>query len=222
MVVDTFAEKLFHRYYLCTIPACDYYDPRFIEKFGMHTHPDARIAEAMVRDRIHEQMSPAMMASWVADGIDVRLVDPEDSVVVFKNIMGHLADWRDHLECMPLFVEIPIQGLFEFHRLAKHVYLIARDNGLGTANKARIKNRGQRMMLRKVAVNKNDNPFNFKFNISIWNDLLYYAAESGCKVKKYQMMDDIEIDRPREVSGQTQLGSTNVNIANRYRNPRKR
>lgn len=221
MVVNTFAEMLFHRYYLCTIPACDYYDPRFIDKFGMHTHPDKNIAAAMLTDRIHEQMCPAMMASWVADGIDVRLEDAKDSVKVFKDIMGHLADWRDHLECMPLFVDVPMQGLFEFHTLAKHVYRVARDNGLGTANKTRLRNRNQRMMLRNVAVNKNDNPFNFRFNGRIWEELLYYAEQSGVKVKKYRTMDDIVVDKRREVSGQDKLGSTNVTVANRYRNPRK-
>lgn len=220
MAVDTYAERLFHRYYLCTVPAYDYYDPRFIAKFGMHQHPNADVARAMLKDEIHEQMCPAMMASWVADGVKVSLVDPSDSVKVFKDLMGHIADWRDYIESRPLFLDLPLEGLFEFHMLAKHIYQLAREHGLGGQNRRRIKQQNRMLLMRNVTMNRNENPFNFKFNGAIWDDLLFYAEAAGYRIKKFREADDVVLDRIGD-SGQSTLGSSNVNFANRYHNSRK-
>lgn len=214
MAVDTFAERLFHRYYLVTIPAHDYYHPEFIAKFGMHTHPDPIVAKAMLKDRIQDHLSPAVIASWASEEIDIRFHDPKDAVIVFKNIMGHLADWRDHLEGMPLFVDVPMEGLYQFHMLARQLYQDARDNGLADERKRRLPQFRRSMAFRNVEYNKNDNPFNFKFNGKIWQELLMYAEMAGINTKRYKDHGLAALD-PGE-SGASTLGSSNVNIANRY------
>lgn len=214
MAVDTFAERLFHRYYLVSIPAHDYYHPEFIAKFGMHVHPDPLIAKAMLKDRIQDHLPVATIASWASEDIDIQFFDPRDTVKAFKDIMGHLADWRDHLETMPLFVDIPLEGLHQFHMLARRLYLDARDNGLADDRKRRLPQYRRAMLFRGQSYNKNDNPFNFKFNGVIWQELLHYAELSGANVKRYKDSGLADLD-PGE-SGNKQLGSSNVNIANRY------
>lgn len=218
MAVDTFAERLFHRYYLVNIPAHDYYHPEFIAKFGMHVHPDPDIAKAMLKDRIQDHMAPAMIASWASEDIDIKFFDPKDVVKVFKDIMGHLADWRDHLESMPLFVEVPLEGLHQFHMLARKLYQDAREYGLADDRKRRLPQYRRTMMFRNVSYNKNDNPFNFKFNGIIWQELLQYAEMAGCNTKRYR---DLGLE-PLDIgeSGAKTLGSSNVNIANRYNRTR--
>lgn len=218
MAVDTFADRLYHRYYLVNIPAHDYYHPEFIAKFGMHVHPDPLVAKAMLKDRIQDHMCPAMIASWASEDIDIQFSDPKDVVAVFKNIMGHLADWRDHLESMPLFVDVPLEGLHQFHTLARKLYQDAREYGLADDRKRRMPQYRRTMMFRNVTYNKNDSPFNFKFNGEIWQELIHYAELSGCNVKRYRDSGLLAIDRG--VSGASTLGSTNVNIADRYNRKR--
>ncbi|MGL5648913.1 MAG: hypothetical protein ACRDDY_13780 [Clostridium sp.] len=188
MVIDTYADRLFHRYYLVSIPACDYYEPEYIKKFGMHQHPDKDVANAMLRDRIQDHLSPAYLASWAADGIDIRFHDATDTVKVYDDIMGHLGDWRDFLADGPLIARVPIEGLHQFHVFAKLIYKIAREHGL--ADKYR---RGTHMWdimaLYRKGTNKHHNPFRFQFNGDIWLDILEHCAARGIDVRKYRDAD---------------------------------
>ena len=218
MAIDTYAHRVFHRTYLCMIPACDYYEPEFVAKFGMHTHPDPKIAKAMLYDRIHDHMSPAKAASWASDGIEIEFFHPKDSITVFRDVMGHLCDWRDHLESMPLFVNVPMQGLYEFHLFAKQMYRLAQSNGLS--------NRYKKTKLHKVAMSmrssafggESDNPFKVRFNTDVWQDIIDYAELVGVDVKPYR---DPDIEDINTISRQHELGSTNVNFANKYDRKRK-
>lgn len=218
-VVDTFAERLFHRYYLISIPAHDYYHPEFIAKFGMHVHPDPEIAKAMLKDRIQDHFAPAMIAAWASDDVAIRFSDPNDVVVVFKDIMGHLADWRDHLETMPLFVDIPLEGLHQFYQLARTLYRDAREYGLADDRKRRLPQYRRSMMFRSVSYDKSDNPFNFSFNGTIWQELLQSAEMAGYNIKRYKDASLAALEPG--TSGSGLLGSTNVNIADRYSSKRK-
>lgn len=218
MVVDTFADRLFHRHYLCTIPACDYYDPAFVAKFGMYHSADPATAKAMLHDEIHEYLSPAMAASWADDGIDITFFHPTDSVKVFKDVMGHLADWRDHLESMPLFTNVPMQGLYQFHRFAKLMYRLAKDNGLNSKYRRSSLQRAAMAMRSSVFGGLSDNPFRQNFNVAIWQDIIEYAEYAGVDVKPYR---DPELESINTVSRQHELGSTNVNYAVKYNRPRK-
>lgn len=197
MVIDTYADRLFHRYYLVTIPACDYYDPEFVKVFGMHQHPDKKIADAMVEDRIHTHLSPAYMASWASDGIDIRFCDAKDSVKVFEDIMGHLNDWRQFLAESPLVAKIPMEGLHQFHMFAKLVYKLARDNGLADQYKVE-KQLWNIMSLYRKGTNLNQNPYRFKFNGDIWLDILEYAKERRVDVRRFK---DADLTREADAAG---------------------
>lgn len=188
MAVDTYADRLFHRYYLVTIPACDYYDPQFIKLFGMHQHPDKDVANAMVEDRIQTNLSPAYLASWAADGIDIRFYDAKDAVKVFEDIMGHLNDWRQFLADGPLIAKIPMEGLHQFHLFAKMIYRLARDNGLADQYKIE-KHLWNIMSLYRKGGNLNHNPYRFKFNGDIWLDLIELAAARKVDVRRYRDND---------------------------------
>lgn len=207
MVVNTPAHRLFHHYYLFAIPACDYYDPKFIQKFGMHQHPDEEIAKAMLYDRIHAQFSPAYMAAWAAEGIDIRFYDAKDAVIVYNDIMAHLRTWVEYLEGRPLISKIPMQGLFEFHMFARLIYKIARENGL--ADQFRVDNNLREIgKLFRNGVNKNTSPFRFRFNANIWLRLTELASEMGYDVKRYRDKDLVRFNDDN--SEQSTLGSINA------------
>lgn len=126
------AYKLFHMHWLCRIPANEAMDECDFDIFGVALSNSSEWNERLATAMVDRQLSPAEMAQLNEDGVPLVLVDPKDSVTIYKLILEHLRDWRDATAGDAIIYDdlIPLQGLKEFNNLAALLVPIARCHGL--------------------------------------------------------------------------------------------
>lgn len=125
------AYLLFYDYYMCMIPTADHMDINDFEYYGIAMSGDPERDKAMATGFSTVTICPADMAQYVHDGVPLILIDPKDSVKIYKLIVQHLLNWRDFLD-NPIGAnrKPPLDGLMMFNQLAKLLTRKGRSYGL--------------------------------------------------------------------------------------------
>lgn len=120
------AYKLFHRYFKCYMPQFHLYSEEYIEKVGIPTSGDRVIDRELANAPVLCQLTAAEMATHLANGANLTLENPKDSVVLYQLVSEHLTNWQ-HIVNDPLdHTEPPLEDLKKFDELASELYKTAR------------------------------------------------------------------------------------------------
>ena len=131
MELDTSAAfKLFHYWFMVIVPQSTMYNENDTEYYGIPTSGNKQIDAEMAESDSYQSVTPAEMAHLVANGVRLTLSDPFDAARIYRIIGTHFENWRDALELRNNRVPPPIQGLYEFNKLAHLLIEIAKPHGL--------------------------------------------------------------------------------------------
>lgn len=140
----TAAYKLFHYRFLCEVAQMHLYEAKWLDQGGFITTGDPNLDRQMAVQPVVVQLTPAAMARFHDEGVEMRLVTPEDSVKIYQIIYDHLRDWETAVNFNVNLVNGPVDELKMFDRLAAEVYKLARFYWKGEAYHGRFQQFNQR------------------------------------------------------------------------------
>lgn len=123
---QTAAYKLFHYRFLCEVAQMHLYEANWLDISGFNTTGNPTLDRQMAIQPVVVQLTPAAMAKFHDEGVEMRLVNPEDSVKIYQLIFDHLNDWQNAVNLDINRMNGPLDDLKKFDRLASEVYKLAR------------------------------------------------------------------------------------------------
>lgn len=125
-VKQTNAYKLFNYRFLVEIAQMHLYDSKWLESSGVVTTGNPVLDRQTALQPMVAQLSPAAMAEFHDEGVEMRLVNPEDSVRIYQMIYDHMKDWQHAVNFNVNINDAPLEDLRKFDALATEVYKLAR------------------------------------------------------------------------------------------------
>jgi len=120
------AYKLFHNSYLCRMAQIHLYDLEYLRDATMVTTGRPDWDRELAQQMVTVQLTPAAMATFVHEGAQFRLVNPEDAVVIYRTIKEHLQNWLGEVEVALHRRTPPLAALRAFDELAAAIYPYAK------------------------------------------------------------------------------------------------
>ena len=111
------------RMYRVEIPDMLSQSDNFIRNVGIPYHTDPRIMEHYKRRYIETMLTPVMMASYLANNIDVRFLDRSKIMVIYTDIQLYLAEWEEVVSRSPnLSRNVKMDHVIELDNFAKRIH----------------------------------------------------------------------------------------------------
>lgn len=140
----TAAQKVFKFRYRCKIEKIHTISTAQLKQFGFITTGDKAVDQAMMRELVYANYSPADMAEFYSRDIEFFLVDPKDARVIYTHLVDLLRAW-ERTAADPLHnEEIPVAELEKLERLAGAMYAIARPGMIKDGYSTSLQQRLQR------------------------------------------------------------------------------
>lgn len=201
---QTAAFRLFHYYYLCRMPAAERMDVNDHEFYGITTTMNRAWDAALASHMDYQQLTPAEMAHYCAQGVKLEIHDPQDAVKIYKDINLHLQNWQTHLANIMRPFEPPLEGLKEFNQLAKLLIMIARGNGLVNSLERTDRKHAERGFRATHRSRRDPILSSITHGDITFNNILELAGRAGHSIRKYQLNGEL-LTSAREAEGGSHL-----------------
>lgn len=122
----TAAHRLFNDRYRVMMSQMDLYSEKYLREGGMVTTGDKEVDRAMAYQKVQCYQTAAGMAELLDQGCSFHLVDPNDSVKIYRDVIDHLTDWKHYVTREINPINVPKEDLAKFDHLASEIYYIAR------------------------------------------------------------------------------------------------
>lgn len=124
--LQTAAYKIFHYYFPCRIQNIHRFTAQSLTEVGMVSSGNKAVDRVMALQYVDVTLPIAGMAEYLSQGVNVQIVDPNDTAKIYRIIKQHLDDWfmeaQSNLHCM----ESPDEDLRKLDDLAAEIYPFAR------------------------------------------------------------------------------------------------
>jgi len=119
------AFKLFHYQYACRVPGIHLLSVEEFQTFGYVTTGDAASDHALIHELRDVLLTPARMATLLADGAPVHLSGYQDAATIYDLIYHHLQDWKHEIDNNIMRRQAPVDDLRLFDNLARELFSYA-------------------------------------------------------------------------------------------------
>lgn len=121
----TVAQQLFYRKWQVTVPEAYYQNKESLSVYGMIHYDNKQYTNAAMHERRHLQIPIAGICIYVEEGAPIELVNPIDSVAIYKLLVEHLNNWKG-LTGGLVGLSPPIDDLRSMDTLAEMLYPLVR------------------------------------------------------------------------------------------------
>lgn len=125
------AYRLFHQYYMISVPEIYCQSAAVIRETGTYTTGDKKLDKAAANHLRQRYCTVAGMCAFFDEGAPITLHRPEDAVQIYQMLMEHLANWNwiihNFFDCDPP----PAEDFILMDDFAKTIHPVAVMYGVG-------------------------------------------------------------------------------------------
>ncbi len=129
------AYRIFHDPWLCSVPEIYCYSRQYIETMGTITTGDAQMDADLMQASRNRYMTIAAMLSFYEEGATITLLQPKDSVEIYRLITDHLKNWQWIINNILGASTPPAEDFLLMDEFAQLLHPMTLVYGLGTAPK---------------------------------------------------------------------------------------